>query len=455
MNNIEELEQAKFLSVSALNRYLAYRFDRDENLSEVYLEGEISNFKVSGNNLYFSIKDSFSEISALMFYSNARTLQFKPEDGMLVQVVGKVSIYEKRGTYSITVRQMIIKGVGLLYQQYLDLKKKLQEEGLFDEKYKKPLPLYPKTIGVITSATGEAINDILSTLNKRYPLVKVVLYPALVQGSDAPKDLVRALNLAYLNKELDCLIIGRGGGSFEDLACFNDEELARKLFESPIPTISAVGHEGDYTIVDFIASTRAATPTAAAMKAVRDQNDIYQDIEFLEQNIKSYFRTYLSKKEQTLDRLDKSYALASFPQIINNYELRFEKLVHNLRQFSPVVQVKARIDKLNGLNERLHLSLNNSIIMYEKNIQQYNKNLQLFMNRIYDNRLNLYQNINQKVVILNPLNLMDKGYSIVIQDDKIISSVKDINKNKKLIIQMKDGIVNTNTESIEEKEYGK
>ena len=455
MNNIQELEQAKFLSVSALNRYLAYRFDRDENLDNVYLEGEISNFKISGRNLYFSLKDNDSEISAIMFYNNARDLNFAPEDGMLVQAVGKVAVYEKRGTYSINIRMMIIKGVGLLYQQFLNLKEQLGKEGLFDEAHKLPIPLYPNNIGVITSATGEAINDITSTLKKRYPLAKVVLYPALVQGLDAPKDLIRALHLAYQNDELDLIIIGRGGGSFEDLACFNDEELARTLYQAKIPTISAVGHEGDYTIIDFVASLRAATPTAAALLATRDKNDIQMDIDNLEQMLKSNLRSLFNQKELQINYLANSYVLSNFQSRLDNYQHLLDKTISRLREHSPKHLLEEKSLKINNceqlLTKNLHLVINQYI--------ELNKQNNLKLNNLYHNYLNnidnYYHHLNQKLIILNPLNLMEKGYAIVYQDSQIITKINDLDKEQNIDIYLSDGMIKANILEIKEKNNGK
>ena len=314
-NQSDEFKNARFLSVSALNRYLAYKFDIDVHLQNVYLEGEISNFKVSGKHFYFSIKDEFSEISAMMFYPSTKLINFDISDGMQVKVVGKVGVYEKRGTYSIICKKIEKSGIGALYQEFLDLKEKLNAEGLFDAKYKKTVPEFPKKIAVVTSPTGEAINDIISTINKRYPLVEVVLYPALVQGNDAPKDLIRALNSAYQDETIDCLIIGRGGGSFEDLACFNDEELARTLFSAPFPTISAVGHEGDFSICDFVASLRAPTPTGAAMLACKDKKDIIENINIFEQRLRSAYRSYLEKVNIQYKNIANSYALTKFNNI--------------------------------------------------------------------------------------------------------------------------------------------
>lgn len=454
-NQSDEFKNARFLSVSALNRYLAYKFDIDVHLQNVYLEGEISNFKVSGKHFYFSIKDEFSEISAMMFYPSTKLINFDISDGMQVKVVGKVGVYEKRGTYSIICKKIEKSGIGALYQEFLDLKEKLNAEGLFDAKYKKTIPEFPKKIAVVTSPTGEAINDIISTINKRYPLVEVVLYPALVQGNDAPKDLIRALNSAYQDGTIDCLIIGRGGGSFEDLACFNDEELARTLFSAPFPTISAVGHEGDFSICDFVASLRAPTPTGAAMLACKDKKDIIENINILEQRLRSAYRSYLEKVNIQYQNIANSYALTKFNNIINNYESQYFNLFEKLRSFSPKTIIEQKIDKIEQTKDYLNLYLNHIINQNNQKYDFLTNNLQInFINKIknIEDRINV--NID-KLILLNPLNLMKKGYSIAYQNNNVISSVKDININQTIKIKMSDGEITTNIIEIKEEKNGK
>jgi len=454
-NQSDEFKNARFLSVSALNRYLAYKFDIDVHLQNVYLEGEISNFKVSGKHFYFSIKDEFSEISAMMFYPSTKLINFDISDGMQVKVVGKVGVYEKRGTYSIICKKIEKSGIGALYQEFLDLKEKLNAEGLFDAKYKKTIPEFPKKIAVVTSPTGEAINDIISTINKRYPLVEVVLYPALVQGNDAPKDLIRALNSAYQDETIDCLIIGRGGGSFEDLACFNDEELARTLFSAPFPTISAVGHEGDFSICDFVASLRAPTPTGAAMLACKDKKDIIETINIFEQRLRSAYRSYLEKVNIQYNNIANSYALTKFNNIINNYESQYFNLFEKLRSFSPKTIIEHKIDKVEQTKDYLNLYLNHIINQSNQKYDFLTNNLQInFINKIKNIEDKINVNID-KLILLNPLNLMKKGYSIVYQNNNVISSVKDININQTIKIKMSDGEITTNIIEIKEEENGK
>lgn len=454
-NQSDEFKNARFLSVSALNRYLAYKFDIDVHLQNVYLEGEISNFKVSGKHFYFSIKDEFSEISAMMFYPSTKLINFDISDGMQVKVVGKVGVYEKRGTYSIICKKIEKSGIGALYQEFLDLKEKLNAEGLFDAKYKKTIPEFPKKIAVVTSPTGEAINDIISTINKRYPLVEVVLYPALVQGNDAPKDLIRALNSAYQDETIDCLIIGRGGGSFEDLACFNDEELARTLFSAPFPTISAVGHEGDFSICDFVASLRAPTPTGAAMIACKDKKDIIENINIFEQRLRSAYRSYLEKVNIQYQNIANSYVLTKFNNIINNYESQYFNLFEKLRSFSPKTIIEHKIDKVEQTKDYLNLYLNHIINQSNQKYDILTNNLQInFINKIKNIEDKINVNID-KLILLNPLNLMKKGYSIAYQNNNVISSVKDININQTIKIKMSDGEITTNIIEIKEEENGK
>lgn len=450
MNNQDELKQAKFLSVSALNRYLAYKFDVDIHLQTVYLEGEISNCKRSGKNIYFSIKDEYSEISGMMFYPNTTQIDFELQDGMVVQMVGKVGVYEKRGTYSIIVKKMIKAGIGLLYQEFLDLKDKLEKEGLFDKKFKLKLPEFPKTIGVITSATGEAINDIISTLKKRMPFAKVVLYPAIVQGQDAPKDLIRALLESYNNQQLDCLIIGRGGGSFEDLACFNDEQLSRCLFNAPFPTISAVGHEGDYTICDFVASYRAPTPTGAAMLVVRDQNEVLENINILRQRVLSGYRVFVNKTQNKLESLLNSYGIANFDKLIDNQNIKCNVLIERLKQYSPVHSIERQIELINHNKETI-INIFKNYINANYNVYAYNyKSLNNSYTKYLSELDNDFNKLLQKLIILNPLNIMSKGYSITYQGNKVISSVKEINYNENIKIKLVDGEILTNIIEIKE-----
>lgn len=468
------MENVKYYSVSAINRYIFHKFEVDVNLQEVYVKGEISNFKWSGKHCYFSLKDAESELSAMFFYPANTTLKFQPRDGMSVQIIGKIQVYQKRGTYSIVVRQMIEEGVGILYQQFLDLKEKLFKEGLFDEDKKLPVPEYPEKVAVITAPTGEAIRDIISTFNRRLPLAEIKLYPALVQGADAPADLIKALNRVYYDNEADVIIIGRGGGSFEDLACFNDERLARTLFASPIPTVSAIGHEGDYTICDFVSSFRAPTPTGAAMKLTKDKKDVMQMIDDTTYLLVSSMKHKLINDFNKYNLLVNSHGLSKFDEYLNNYQQRLDNLDNHLRVLSPANIAKNLENKLDDLTNRLNLSINNVLNNSENNINYLSKRLRSeyitdlvskkeveiktleekmfnLCDSYINNESNKLEQLIQKTILLNPFNVMLKGYSIVYHDGKVISNINDVEIKDNIEINVTNGKIIAEVTGKEEK----
>lgn len=467
MTNEQVFKDVRFLSVTALTRYLSYKFEMDEHLQEVYLQGEISNFKISGRHYYFSLKDENAEISATMFAPYNQALKFMPKDGMMVQVMGKVQIYEKRGIYSINVRKMAEAGIGLLYQQFLDLKDQLQKEGLFDPAKKLPLPEYPKSIAIITASTGEAINDMITTFSRRLTFAKITLYPALVQGRDAPADLIRALKEVYASNKHDCLIIGRGGGSFEDLSCFNDEALARTLFASPIPTVSAVGHEGDVTICDFVASQRAATPTAAAILLSTSREDVVNHVNHLQQRLLQAAVSGVEKKQSLWQKLAGSYGLANFGELLQGITRQYEALNHRLLTSSPLYKMAETNKHLIQYRNRLDVAIQNRLEMAALNLTSSTRRLrkEIIIERIkrYDQQIesfsqtiktkiasqleNSEKQLNaliEKTIILNPLNLMKKGYSIVYQNEKVKSSVSELDFRFPIKVRMVDGHVDAN-----------
>ncbi|MEI3508431.1 MAG: exodeoxyribonuclease VII large subunit [Bacilli bacterium] len=275
----------KYLTVSAITRYLKAKFDLDENLKSVFLKGEISNFKAhTSGHLYFSVKDETSKINAIMFSRSAAKLDFKPVDGTKVLIAGRISIYEATGNYQIYVDQIIEDGVGNLYVAFEKLKKTLQAEGLFDKEHKKEIPKIPRRVGIVTASTGAAVRDIVTTIKRRFPICETILFPTFVQGDNAKDDIVRNIKRAE-DYDIDVLIVG-GGGSIEDLWPFNEEVVARAIYNSPIPIISAVGHEVDFTISDFVSELRAPTPTAAAELAMPKMGNLERNIEQLSIRLK-------------------------------------------------------------------------------------------------------------------------------------------------------------------------
>ena len=352
----------KYLKISEINNYIKSLVDSDLFLNRVYLKGEISNFKNhTRGHLYFTLKDEESRISAVMFSSSASKLLFTPEDGMNVLVTGRISCYPAAGTYQIYVDKMEQDGVGNLYILFEQLKEKLSKEGLFNEDHKLQIPKYPNKIGVITAPTGAAIKDILSTIKRRYPLCETILFPALVQGDDAKDDIVRQIKKAE-SFDLDVLIIGRGGGSIEDLWAFNEEIVARAIYDCKIPTISAVGHEIDYTISDFVADLRAPTPTGAAEMAVPTIIEMDNAIKNYEIRLNKAIKNLVNQKYILLRNIKNSYVLknplslyeikeqkldslidrltTSYKNMLNIKEIKLTNLINSIESLNPVRTLK-------------------------------------------------------------------------------------------------------------------
>ena len=415
----------KYITVGQLNRYLKYKFDQDPNLNQVFLKGEISNFKAhTRGHFYFTIKDETSRINAVMFYSQASKINFTPEDGMKVLVTGRISVYEATGGYQIYVDDMIQDGVGNLYIEYEKLKKKLASEGLFDASKKKKIPKFPETIGVITAPTGAAIKDILSTIKRRWPITKTILFPSLVQGASAAPEIVKQIKKAQ-EYDLDVLIVGRGGGSIEDLWCFNDEEVARAIYECKIPVISAVGHEIDFTIADYVADLRAPTPTGAAEMAVANQTDFYNYMRQINLRLNKSMQNYIKNNRERLDTLKNSYILKN-----------------------PISMYQIKEQKFDTLYEKLCLVMKNLIQNEKTSLQNKIDKIPILTKHLLERNQNQYVSLLNKLEILNPLLTIKRGYSITKKDDKVITSVKDLKKDDILQIQLQDGSVLADVEKI-------
>lgn len=407
----------KYITVSQLTRYIKYKIDNDSNLNEVFLKGEISNFKAhSRGHFYFTLKDEGSRINAIMFASSTKKLKFLPQDGMKVLVTGKISVFEANGGYQIYVNDMLEDGVGNLYIAYEQLKQKLEAEGLFNQAIKKSIPKIPTRIGVITAPTGAAIKDIISTIKRRWPLSEVYLFPALVQGEDAKEDIVRQLEKAD-NFGLDTLIVGRGGGSIEDLWAFNEEIVARAIFNCKTPVISAVGHEIDFTIADFVADLRAPTPTGAAEMAVPQLADMQNYLNQINIRLINTIQNKMAINKKKLDNLTNRNIFKNPMTIYQAKEMQFSNTLEKL---------KFGLINLTNVKEKELLKVKNSYI---------------FTNpyQLLDKKSNKYLQIVSKLETLSPLLTLKRGYTITKVNNKVISSCKKIKKDTKITIEFSDG----------------
>lgn len=422
--------EEKYLSVSAITRYLKAKFDVDENLQTVFLKGEISNFKAhTTGHFYFSLKDENSKINAIMFRSNASKVLFKPLDGMKVLVSGRISVYEAMGSYQIYVDEMLEDGVGNLYVAFEELKKKLQAEGLFNKEHKRNIPKIPKRVGIVTASTGAAIRDIMTTIKRRFPICETILFPTLVQGENAKDDIVRNIERAG-NYDLDVLIVGRGGGSIEDLWPFNEEVVARAIYNSKVPVISAVGHEVDFTIADFVADLRAPTPTAAAELAVPNMSDLKKHINQLSIRLNESIFKKLNYLKLYLDSVKNSY-------VIKNPMIMYENKKQNLDLMN---------DKLNNLMIGKVDNFKNCLEKLKKSYVLKSPQL------LYKDKIIEVKNIIEKLELLNPLNILKRGYSITYLDSKTLKSVSKVNKDDVLSIRLSDGTISSKVIDVKENE---
>lgn len=388
----------EYLTIKDVNNIVKRVIDNNYELANIYLKGEISNFKNhTRGHLYFSLKDESSRINAVMFSFNASKLNFMPKDGDSVLVRGRVSVYEATGSYQVYVEEMSLDGTGNLYVLFEELKRKLDKEGLFRSEHKKHIKKIPSKIGVVTAPTGAAIKDIISTINKRFPLVTIYLFPSLVQGNLAKDNIVRMIELAN-NYDIDTLIVGRGGGSIEDLWAFNEEVVARSIYNSRVPIISGVGHEIDYTISDFAADLRAPTPTGAATMAVPDRGEILRYLDTCKGRL----------KKALLNKID------NYSEILKKYKSNY--LLNNPKRMYEVKE-----QKLDTLYDKLNIDITNIINM----------------------NIHKLDTIKIKVDLLNPNNILDKGYSIIYKNGKVVKDINSIKVNDEINIKVKDGNIDS------------
>ena len=424
------MNNSNYITVSEVNKYIKDIINNDLLLKKVYLRGEISNFKAhSRGHYYFTLKDENSRIAAVMFAFNNKNLKFVPYDGMKVLVTGKIDVYEASGSYQIYVEDMSPDGIGALYVAFEELKKKLNSEGLFDRSKKKKIPRIPRRIGIVTSPTGAAIKDILTTIKRRYPVCETILFPALVQGEEAAITIADKIKLANEVKDIyniDTLIVGRGGGSLEDLWPFNEEVVARAIYASSIPVISAVGHEIDITISDYVADLRAPTPTAAGELAVPDINTIITYLDTARTRSYNALNNIISINSKKLDALKNSYILTKPMSMYEIKEQKLDTLLDNLNKSINLVLENSKTKLFTLSNSYI---LNNPNMLYKYQSQKLNY-------------------VISKLEVLNPLNTLSRGYAIMKKDNRVVSSLNDIEKDDIVTITLKDG-------NIESKVIGK
>ncbi len=438
----------KYLSVTAITKYIKYKFDQDPHLLNVFIKGEISNFKRhSSGHLYFALKDDKGVLSAMMFKSSANQLSFNPKEGDQVLVEGRIGVYESRGAYQIYVQSMQLDGVGLLYEKFEALKKELAEKGYFDQEHKLSIPKFPKKIAVLTASTGAAIRDICSTLDKRYPLAEQVLMSTLVQGKGAKDNIINNIKEAD-SMGVDVIIVGRGGGSIEDLWSFNEREVVEAIYHCKTPVISAVGHETDTTLSDFVSDVRAATPTQAAVIATPDINALYQLISNARQYLTKHITQSIQQDKHKLKQLSSYYKLKT-PSLL--YDQETQKLDELQKQLSRNLEqtVTRNNHKLDILQNKLRITpIYNKTFQYRQDFDRLNMLQTQLVNRIISQKRQALTSKLAQLDALSPTQIMLRGYSIIEKDDKIITSKNDLKIDDDITINLKDGKINANVKEI-------
>ena len=432
----------KYLSVTTLTKYLKMKFDKDPYLERVYLTGQVSNFRKRPTHQYFSLKDDRAVIQATIWSGIYQKLGFDLEEGMKINVIGRVQVYEPSGSYSIIIEKAEPDGVGALAIQFEQLKKKLSEEGLFQERFKQAIPQFAKRIGVVTSRSGAVIQDIITTVSRRFPGVEIVLYPTKVQGEGAAEEIARNIARANGREDLDVLIIGRGGGSIEDLWAFNEEIVVRSIFESRLPIISSVGHETDVTLADFVADKRAATPTAAAELATPvTKLDLLTYLKNQEKRMATAVQNTLSKKKESLRGLSQSVIFRQPERLYDGYLQRLDQLMLRLKQGLNGELVRNQ-QKVQAQIHRLEqLSPNVKIQRYQDRIQQLQKLMRSQMAVIYDAKVAEVKRLSEALLMLDTSRIVARGYAIVKKEDTVVSSANDLKKNDQVMLMMRDGQV--------------
>ena len=443
----------KYLSVTTLTKYLKMKFDKDPYLERVYLTGQVSNFRKRPTHQYFSLKDDHAVIQATIWSGIYQKLGFDLEEGMKINVIGRVQVYEPSGSYSIIIEKAEPDGVGALAIQFEQLKKKLTEEGLFQERFKQPLPQFSKRIGVVTSRSGAVIRDIITTVSRRFPGVDILLYPTKVQGEGSAEEIARNIARANQRDNLDLLIIGRGGGSIEDLWAFNEEIVVRAIFESRLPVISSVGHETDVTLADFVADRRAATPTAAAELATPvTKLDLLAHLQNQEKRMATAVRNVLSKKQEALKKCSHSVIFRQPERLYDGYLQRLDQLQLRLKQ-----SLRTRIsDNKQVVQARIHrlvqLSPVTKIQRYQDRLGQLDKLLRSQMALVYDAKVAEVKRLSEALLMLDTSRIVARGYAIVKKEESVVDSVESLKKKDQVTLLMRDGQVELEVKDVKTKE---
>ncbi|MBA1351118.1 MULTISPECIES: exodeoxyribonuclease VII large subunit [Streptococcus] len=443
----------KYLSVTTLTKYLKMKFDKDPYLERVYLTGQVSNFRKRPTHQYFSLKDDHAVIQATIWSGIYQKLGFDLEEGMKINVIGRVQVYEPSGSYSIIIEKAEPDGVGALAIQFEQLKKKLTEEGLFQERFKQPLPQFSKRIGVVTSRSGAVIRDIITTVSRRFPGVDILLYPTKVQGDGAAEEIARNIARANQRDDLDLLIIGRGGGSIEDLWAFNEEIVVRAIFESRLPVISSVGHETDVTLADFVADRRAATPTAAAELATPvTKLDLLTHLQNQEKRMATAVQNVLSRKKEALKKCSQSVIFRQPERLYDGYLQRLDQLQLRLKQ-----SLRTRIsDNKQLVQARTHqlvqLSPITKIQRYQDRLGQLDKLLRSQMALVYDAKVAEVKRLSEALLMLDTSRIVARGYAIVKKEESVVDSVEMLNKKDQVTLLMRDGQVELEVKDVKTKE---
>ena len=443
----------KYLSVTTLTKYLKMKFDKDPYLERVYLTGQVSNFRKRPTHQYFSLKDDHAVIQATIWSGIYQKLGFDLEEGMKINVIGRVQVYEPSGSYSIIIEKAEPDGVGALAIQFEQLKKKLTEEGLFQERFKQPLPQFAKRIGVVTSRSGAVIRDIITTVSRRFPGVDILLYPTKVQGDGAAEEIARNIARANEREDLDVLIIGRGGGSIEDLWAFNEEIVVRAIFESRLPVISSVGHETDVTLADFVADRRAATPTAAAELATPvTKLDLLAHLQNQEKRMATAVQNVLSRKKEALKKCSQSVIFRQPERLYDGYLQRLDQLQLRLKQ-----SLRTRISDNNQLvqartHQLVQLSPVTKIQRYQDRLGQLDKLLRSQMALVYDAKVAEVKRLSEALLMLDTSRIVARGYAIVKKEESVVDSVERLKKKDQVTLLMRDGQVELEVKDVKTKE---